>query len=191
MISVEEATGIILSNLYKPDVITVPLESAVGTFLAESVAADRDFPPFDRASMDGIAISARTYASGERQFAIDGIQPAGVPRKQLAKGAHCLEIMTGAMVPEGADIVVRYEDVEIRDGMASVLSETYYTGQDIHHKGADVREGDVLVLPGTFLSPAEIARLASTGRHHVKVRRYPKAAVLSTGDELVEITATP
>ena len=191
MISVEEATEIILSNLYKPDSMTVPLEKAVSTYLAETVAADRDFPPFDRASMDGIAISARTYMSGERQFAIDGVQPAGVQRKQLATGAHCLEIMTGAMVPEGADIVVRYEDVEIRDGMASVLSETYYPGQNIHHKGADVHEGDVLVLPGTFLSPAEIALLASTGKHQVKVRRYPRAAVVSTGDELVEITAAP
>lgn len=191
MTSVEEATEIILSNLYKPDSMTVPLEKAVSTYLAETATADRDFPPFDRASMDGIAISSKVYAAGQRQFTIGGVQPAGVPRKQLAEGAHCLEIMTGAMVPEGADLVVRYEDVEIKEGMASVLSEEYFPGQNIHYTGVDVRQGDVLALPGTFLAPAEIALLASIGKSQIKVRRYPRVAVVSTGDELVEITATP
>lgn len=191
MISVEEATEIILSNLYKPDSSIVPLEKAVGTYLAETVAADRDFPPFDRASMDGIAISARVYTSGERKFTIDDIQPAGVPRKRLAPGARCLEIMTGAMVPEGADLVVRYEEVEISDGVATVLSEECFPGQHIQHKGVDVHQGDVLALPGTFLGPAEIALLASVGQGQVKIRRYPRAAVVSTGDELVDIASTP
>lgn len=191
MISVEEATAIIFSYLYKPGVTTVALEDAVNTYLAEAVAADRDFPPYDRASMDGIAISARAYADGQRKFVIDGIQPAGVPAAVLADPTHCLEIMTGAVVPGGADLVVRYEDVEITDGVAAVLSEEYYPSQNIHQKGVDVRKGDVLALPGTFLSPAEIALLASAGKDKVKIRRYPTAAVVSTGDELVEITATP
>lgn len=191
MISVEEATEIILSTLYKPESLIVPLDKAVGTYLAETVAADRDFPPFDRASMDGIAISAKVYGAGERKFTIDDIQPAGVPRKKLAGGAHCLEIMTGAMVPEGADLVVRYEEVEVSDGIATVLSEECYQGQNIHHKGVDVHQGDVLALPGTYLAPAEIALLASVGKSQVKVRRFPRAAVVSTGDELVDISETP
>lgn len=191
MITVEEATGMILSNLYKPGIETVPLERAVSTFLAETVTADRDFPPFDRASMDGIAISAKAYAAGQRAFIIEGIQPAGMPPRRLTEGAHCLEIMTGAVVPEGADLVIRYEDVEIKDGAAHVLSEEYFPEQNIHHRGTDVHRGDVLALPGTFLAPAEIALLASVGKDRVKIRQFPRAAVVSTGDELVEITATP
>jgi molybdopterin molybdotransferase len=191
MISVEEATRIIQSNLYKPEIITVPLEDAVGAILAAKVTADRDFPPFDRASMDGIAISAEAYTSGRRQFTVEGTQPAGVPQKQLSDPANCLEVMTGAVVPRGASLVVRYEDVTIANGVATVNSDDYIPAQNIHRKGSDVREGDVLLLPGTFLSPAEIALLASVGQSVVRIRRAPRTAVLSTGDELVEITATP
>lgn len=191
MISVEEATRIIQSNLYKPDVITVPLEQAVGAVLAGTVVADRDFPPFDRASMDGIAVSAEAYVSGRRQFAVEGMQPAGVPQKRLSDPARCLEVMTGAVVPEGADLVIRYEDVTINDGMATVNTDDYIPAQNIHRKGADVREGDVLLLPGTFLSPAEIALLASVGESQVKIRRQPRTAVISTGDELVDIRVKP
>jgi molybdopterin molybdotransferase len=191
MISVEEATRIIQSNLYKPDVITVPLEQAVGTILAAVVTADRDFPPFDRASMDGIAISSEAYTSGRRQFIVEGTQPAGVPQKRLSDPTHCLEVMTGAVVPEGAGLVVRYEDVTIADGIATVNSDDYIPAQNIHGQGSDVRQGEVLMLPGTYLGPAEIALLASVGQSQVKIRRPPRTAVLSTGDELVEITATP
>lgn len=191
MISVEEATRIIQSHLYKPDVTTVPLEQAVGAVLAGTVVADRDFPPFDRASMDGIAVSAEAYVSGRRQFAVEGMQPAGVPQKRLSDPARCLEVMTGAVVPEGADLVIRYEDVTINDGMATVNTDDYIPAQNIHRKGADVREGDVLLLPGTFLSPAEIALLASVGESQVKIRRQPRTAVISTGDELVDIRVKP
>lgn len=191
MISVEEATRIIQSNLYKPDVTTVPLDQAVGAVLAGTVVADRDFPPFDRASMDGIAVSAEAYVSGRRQFAVEGMQPAGVPQKRLSDPARCLEVMTGAVVPEGADLVIRYEDVTINDGMATVNTDDYIPAQNIHRKGADVREGDVLLLPGTFLSPAEIALLASVGESQVKIRRQPRTAVISTGDELVDIKVKP
>lgn len=191
MISVEEATRIIQSNLYKPEVISAPLDQAVGAVLAGTITADRDFPPFDRASMDGIAVSAEAYASGRRSFTIEGTQPAGVPQKRLSNPAHCLEVMTGAVVPEGAGIVVRYEDVTIADGTATVNADDYIPAQNIHRKGADVREGDVLLLPGTFLGPSEIALLASVGKSQVKIRRLPRTAVVSTGDELVEITAKP
>lgn len=191
MISVEEATRIIHENLYKPDVTTVPLEQAVGAFLATTVVADRDFPPFDRASMDGIAVSAEAYASGRREFAIEGTQPAGVPQKRLSGSERCLEVMTGAVVPEGAGLVIRYEDVTISNGMATVNSEEYIPAQNIHRQGADVHEGDVLLLSGVFLGPAEVALLASAGQSQVRIRRLPRAAVVSTGDELVEITAKP
>lgn len=191
MISVEEATRIIQSNLYKPEVRAVPLEQAVGAVLAGTVAADRDFPPFDRASMDGIAVSAEAYTLGRRAFAIEGTQPAGVPQKRLSDPTHCLEVMTGAVVPAGADLVIKYEDVTISDGTATVNSDDYIPAQNIHRKGADVREGDVILLPGTILGPAEIALLASVGQSEVKVRRPPRAAVISTGDELVDIMAKP
>jgi molybdopterin molybdotransferase len=191
MISVEEATRIILSNRYKPETVSVALEQAGNAFLAEAISADRDFPPFDRVSMDGIAISSAAFAAGQREFVVDGVQAAGVPQKRLGSGTHCLEVMTGAVVPEGVDLVIRYEDIEIANGKAIVMSDEHFRGQNIHSQGADVRRGDVLLLPGTLLSPAEIALLASVGKSKVLVRRYPKTAVVSTGDELVDITATP
>src|SRR5690606_35749119 len=131
------------------------------------------------------------YASGRRQFVVEGTQPAGVPQKRLSDPANCLEVMTGAVVPEGASLVVRYEDVTIADGTATVNTHDYIPAQNIHRRGSDVREGDVVLLLATFLGPPEIALPPSVGQRQVSIRRPPRAAVLSTGDELVEITATP
>jgi molybdopterin molybdotransferase len=191
MISVEKATEIIFSHRYKPDSAMLPLIEAGNHFLDETVNADRDFPPFDRVTMDGIAISYEKFARGQREFEIEDTQAAGVPRKRLKNDRNCMEVMTGAIIPEETDMVVRYEDVEIKDGKARILSDEHAQGQHIHKQGIDVREGSLLAVSGTLLSPAEIALLASVGKSLVRVKRHPKTAVVSTGDELVEVTETP
>jgi molybdopterin molybdotransferase len=191
MLNIEEATSIIQSNLYRPQTELLHIEQAVGRVLAETIYADRDFPPFNRVAMDGIAIQFDAFASGKRQFKISGIQAAGEPQKQLSKADECLEIMTGAVLPEGADTIIRYEDLLVEGPVAKVLEEKIIKEQNIHRQGRDAKQGDILLEPGIILSPAEIALLASVGKLSVKTYTFPKTAVVASGDELVEITSTP
>jgi molybdopterin molybdotransferase len=191
MISVTEATHIIQSNLFKPKKEVVKLESATGRIVAESIFADRDFPPFNRATMDGIAIDAKTFQLGRKLFSVEGIQAAGQPAATLSNNQNCFEIMTGAMLPNGTNAVVRYEDVDIENGIASIKISTVNEGDNIHFKGMDASENSVLIEVGTKLSPAEIALLASVGKTSVAIFSYPTIAIISTGDELVSIDRKP
>jgi len=191
MVSVSEATRIILSHLYKPGTSTYPLTEAVGKVINETIVADRDFPPFDRVTMDGIGVSYEQLLSGQREFFIEDIQPAGVPQKKLNIKTNCLEVMTGAIVPGGIDTVIRYEDVEISNGKAVLSINEFKLFQNIHTRGLDVKEKSVLMEAGQVLSPAEIALLASVGKAEVKVKSIPRTSIISTGDELVDINAVP
>src|SRR5690242_1666456 len=100
MVSVQEATSIVLSNLYKSKCVEVNLVDAVGKILAESIVADRDFPPFDRVAMDGIALQYSQWKSGRKEFEVEYMQTAGEPRKTLKNNENALEVMTGAILPE-------------------------------------------------------------------------------------------
>jgi molybdopterin molybdotransferase len=112
MVSVSEAASIILSHLFKPGTEKVEISFSAGRILAEPINADRDFPPFDRVTMDGIALQSKKFQEGTRTFEIKGIQAAGKPRMTLADPSACIEVMTGAVLPQGADTVVRYEDLD-------------------------------------------------------------------------------
>lgn len=191
MISVQEASASILSHLYKPDTRRIPLQEAVGSVLAEPITADRDFPPFHRVTMDGIAIAFDTWEKGKRTFLIESTQAAGEPRKALANAANAIEVMTGAMLPAGTDTVVRYEDLTMESPNATITVDNIVRGQSIHRQGQDAASGEVLLPPAMILSPAEIAVLASVGKTVVKVKNYPLTAVIASGDELVEVGQTP
>lgn len=191
MVSVPEANSIILKHPFIPSEISVPLTESVGKVLAESVYADRDFPPFDRVAMDGIAVVYERLKQGQKEFKIEGIQPAGSPRKKLTEPANAIEVMTGAVLPEGADTVIRYEDVSISNGSATVNIDDIKAQQNIHRRAHDARQGDELLSPGIILSPAEIALLASVGKTEVRIRSLPRISIVSTGDELVEVNAVP
>lgn len=190
MVSVEEAVRIIFSRLYACETESIPVSECIGRVLAEEIRADRPFPPFDRVAMDGIAIAFETFASGRRSFLIEDTQAAGQPRKSLKNVEHCLEVMTGAIVPAGTDTVIRYEDLERNASEASVSAEVVM-GQNIHREGIDAAENEVLLEPGVKISSAEVALLASVGKSQVVVFAFPRTAVISTGDELVDINATP
>ena len=191
MVSVSEASRIILENLYNPVFMTCKLTESVGRVIDEEVVADRDFPPFDRVTMDGIGVSYEQLLSGQREFNIEGIQPAGVPQKKLNIKTNCLEVMTGAIVPEGVDTVIRYEDVEISNGKAHVSIDEFKLFQNIHARGIDVKVNNKLMAPGQILSAAEVALLASVGKSEVKVKSTPRISIISTGDELVDVNAVP
>ncbi|NOS94007.1 MAG: molybdopterin molybdotransferase MoeA, partial [Cyclobacteriaceae bacterium] len=191
MISVEEATAIILANAAVLKKRSVPLEEALGQTLAEVIEADRDFPPFDRATMDGIALSYDAFQSGIRTFPIESVQAAGESVGNLNNSSHCIEIMTGAPVPIGTDCIIPYEQLRITNRIADIEVTSVDRGQNIHRQGNDARQGEKLLTPGTLISPAEVALLASVGKTEVLVYELPKAAIISTGNELVDIDQQP
>ncbi|MGC1242191.1 MAG: molybdopterin molybdotransferase MoeA [Chryseosolibacter sp.] len=191
MITVSEASAIIFENLFTPAPTHVKINACSGKVLAETVIADRDFPPFHRVSMDGIAIRYESWVKGRRTFLIEGTQAAGQEKKSLKDAAGCLEVMTGAILPGGCDAVIRYEDLDIRNGEATITAENIVQWQSIHLQGMDASEKQVLLTPGLLLAPSEVALLASVGKPEVSVFAPPGVAIISTGDELVEINATP
>ena len=191
MVSVTEAADIIFSNLYKPRVESIPLQQSVNRTLAEPIIADRDFPPFDRVSMDGIAIKFNALRTGKKDFPVEFVQAAGNPRSRSVSEMNCAEVMTGAMLPENTDTVIKYEKLEIANNVAHVLTDKVVNGQNVHRKGIDCRHKEVLIEPGIFLSAAEVALLASVGKTDVNVFQMPKAAIISSGDELVDVKEVP
>ncbi|MCX6215588.1 molybdopterin molybdotransferase MoeA [Spirosoma sp.] len=191
MISVADAFAITQQHLMTLPAETVPLPLANGRVLREAVRADRDFPPFDRVAMDGIAIRFADYSAGQRTFTVTGIQRAGQPQQTLSEANSCLEIMTGAMLSTGADTVIRYEDVDITDGQATITIDDVQPGQHIHPQATDRQTGDELLSPGMRLGPSELAVAASVGQITVRVTTLPRVALISTGDELVDIADTP
>lgn len=172
----------------------VPFTSANGRVLREPILSDRDFPPYDRVMMDGIAINFEAYAKGQTVFGVEDMQAAGMPRKQLGSMADCMEVMTGAILPELTDTVIQYEHLEMseHDGFRRfTIKAGVAQGQHIHRQGADAAAGQVLIAAGTRITAAEIGILAAVGKTMVSVSRLPKVAIIATGDELVPVSETP
>ncbi|MGD1847377.1 MAG: molybdopterin molybdotransferase MoeA [Salibacteraceae bacterium] len=191
MITVAEAWKLIQQSQHDFGVETVPLLQSTGRILRETWVADRDFPPFHRVAMDGIAIDFVAWEKGRREFAVAGVAPAGAPQQALADVNSCLEVMTGAMLPTGCDTVIPYELVSIADGKAAVNLESLKQGQNIHRQGHDRSRGAALVAPGKVIAAPEIGVGATIGQHEVQVARLPKVLVVSSGNELVEVEQTP
>ncbi len=187
MVSVAEAEKIILSQLFKPAQKKLALEECVGKILAEPILADRDLPPFHRATMDGIAIA---FSETQKEFPIEGICAAGQPQQKLISSNNCFEIMTGAPLPEGTDTIIPYEQVIIENKIAKIQAD-FVKGQNVHRKGSDAKNQETLLSPPLKISPAEISLCASVGKREVIVYEFPSIALLSTGDELVEIEQQP
>lgn len=190
MIAVDKALEFILSQPLPQETEVVDLKNALGKVLAELVRADRDAPPFDRVTMDGIALHAALLGK-QLTFKIEKIQAAGAERSKLIDTTGCIEVMTGAILPENTDCVIPYEQIEIKDGMAKLLTPQHVAGQNIHRQGTDAKEQDILLDRGRVISPSVIGVLASVGIAEVKVLKIPKVAVCSTGDELVDIEEQP
>ncbi len=191
MITVEEALEFIFDNLVDFGTEAVPLSEAAGKILREPVEADRDFPPFDRVTMDGIAIPFESFKDGIRNFEIEGEAPAGSPVATLKDYKKCLEVMTGAVLPQGTDTVIRYEDVDINDGTARIVIEDINFRQNVHFQGIDRKQGEQVLPEGIVLGPAQLGVCATVGQSPVKVSKPPKTLIISTGDELVEVHETP
>jgi molybdopterin molybdotransferase len=191
MISVEQALQTVLNTSQDFGVEEIPFLKSLGRILKEEIFADRDFPPFDRVSMDGIVIDFAAFKNGQRAFKIEGIQAAGSEQIVLQNTENCIEVMTGAVLPNNSNAVIRYEDVTIDNGVATINLAAVNDGQNIHKKGKDGKSGALLISENTLISAAEIGVLATVGKSFVKVAKQPKIMIVSTGDELVAVAKTP
>ena len=168
------------------------LPEAHGRVLRSDLRADRDLPPFDRVTMDGFALRSSALAQGVGRFRVIATQAAGMrPFSLGAEGDTCIEVMTGAVLPEGADCVVPYEETTREGDWMSTVSAKGRRPRSchVHRRGSDHRARDVIVRSGVRLSGREIAVAASCGHPALTVSHSPKVAVISTGDELVEVDA--
>lgn len=191
MISSEQALELILNSTQDFGVEEIPFLNSVGRVLRENIVADRDFPPFNRVAMDGIAIDFKSFKKGQTAYTVEGVQPAGSPQETLQNTENCFEVMTGAVLPKNTNTVIRYEDLKIENGVANILIEDINESQNIHQQGSDKKEGVVLIPENTIISVAEIGVLATVGKVTVKVAKQPKVMILTTGDELVNVEQQP
>jgi molybdopterin molybdotransferase len=167
---------------------SVPLESSAGRILGEDAAADRPYPPFDRATRDGFAIVASDLPGRTR---IIGEARAGTAFDASVGPGECIEIMTGAPVPAGSDAVIMVEHCTTEPDGHMSTDRAIESGANIAPAGCEAREGSVILKRGTRLDYSHIAWLATIGRTTVTVFIRPTVAILSTGDEIVDITASP
>jgi molybdopterin molybdotransferase len=189
MQTVQEAERIIREAVPRLPPVRVPLVRAQGRILRSDVRADRDLPPFDRVTMDGIAVSFDAIKNGTAAFDIEATAPAGAPAMALRhSGTGCLQVMTGAVLPQGCDTVVPYEDLEIDEDRATLQQRvTPSRGQFVHRQGSDGKQGTGLLASGMHLNAPRIGLAASTGAAELDVSPFPRVAVVSNGDELVPV----
>ena len=167
----------------------LPLREALGFVLAESVVADRDYPPFDRSTRDGYAVHAADVAPGAT-LPCAGELKAGDESTTALAPRTCVAIMTGAAAPPGADAVVMIEHTR-REGDRVSFDRPVERGQNIVPRGSEAHAGALLLKPGQRIGFAESALAAQVGAHRVTVHKKPRAAILSTGDEVVAMEQTP
>jgi molybdopterin molybdotransferase len=185
VLTTAEAQKAVLAAMPDFPATTIDVAGVAGRVLRQSVAAERDQPPFDRVMMDGIAIAYADYAGGTRTFPIQATQAAGDPALTLEAG-KAIEIMTGASLPENADCIVPVERILVDDGLAT-LEKGYEAEQRqfIHPRASDHAAGAELLRPGKRISPMDIAVIASCGLTEIEVSGTPVIRIISTGNELV------
>ena len=190
MITFKEAFQKVIDHPLDLGVEAASLMGSLNRVLAEDIYADRDFPPFDRATKDGIAIQFSDFVNNGQSFVVEGVAAAGEVQQVLKDKSNCLEVMTGAVVPENCDTVVMYEHITIVDGKVTI-NEKVKKGQNIHYQGSDEKAGTLLLSKGKKNTPAEIGVMATVGKATVKVMGNPKICTIATGNELVEVKDIP
>lgn len=169
---------------------TVSLECALGRVLAQPVPADRDYPPFHRSTRDGFAVRAADVQSVPATLRHMGEIKAGESFPRTVGVGECVQIMTGAPVPAGADGVVMLEYAELKGGTVFVR-RAVQSGENVVRQGSEARVGATLLEPGRRVGYVEVALLGQVGKAQVEVYRRPRVAILSSGDEVVDVTAAP
>ena len=194
MISVEEALQTILAGCRALGLEKTDILEACGRVIGEDVYARRDIPSAANSAMDGYAVRfADTKGASVKKpvelSVIETIAAGRVPKKTVGRG-QAARIMTGAVIPKGADAVVRREDTQEK-GKTVLIQVAATNGQDIRFTGEDIQKGECVIVAGDLLRPGHIGMLAALGRAFVSVYQRPRVAILSTGDELVDIETDP
>jgi molybdopterin molybdotransferase len=197
VISVERALEVTLAAAAErstPDrmgVETVALEASLGRVLREDVAADSDYPPFDKAIRDGFAVRYEDLSEIPAVLHIIGESRAGQEAGVAISAGSCCEIMTGAPLPEGANAVVMVEHTERVSSSEVRILRPVRNGEGLLRRAAELRHGERVFTSGKRIGIADIATLASFGKSEVRVSKRPRVAILATGDELVHLGETP
>ncbi|MDO5780575.1 MAG: molybdopterin molybdotransferase MoeA [Clostridium sp.] len=191
-ISLEEAINILNDNVEHLDVEEVNLIDGIKRVLATDIYSTIDNPPFDKSAMDGYAVIAEDSKVKEKIKVIDKVF-AGNLCDSIVTSKTAVRIMTGAPIPSGANAVIKQEDVTLRDDNYIILNNSVKENENICFKGEDIKRGTLLVKKGKKLDYADIGIIASSGIEKIKVYKLPKIALISTGDEVIDIdnTLTP
>jgi len=193
MLTLEAARGKIIEQLgkaKKPCAITrVSVWQALGLVLAEEVKTDREYPPFDRSTRDGYAVRAEEVAPEAKLKCVGEIKAGDTVSEPLAAGT-CVQIMTGAAAPAGADAVVMVEHTQ-REGDVVQFERAALAGQNIVLRGSEAAAGQTVLRPGARLGYAELALAAQVGAAELRCAKKVQVAILSTGDEVVPVEVAP
>ena len=183
LVDADEAASLVLDKVQVLGIEQVPLREAWGRVLAEDLIGEAPLPPFPSSAVDGYAVHA---ADAGKTLRVVGESAAGRPFDGILSPGTAARILTGGVVPDAADCVVMVEDVQL-SGDSVTVPATLAAGANFHAVGVDLKPGDLVLKAGTELGAAEIGIAGATNRAQVPVRRRPRVAVMSTGDELVEV----
>jgi len=193
MLSHEQARQIVVEQIGKRRgpraTASVSVWDALGLVLGEEIKTDREYPPFDRSTRDGYAVRAKEVAPGASLKCVGEIKAGDTVSEPLAAGT-CVQIMTGAAIPPGADAVVMIEHAQHKGDVVR-FERVAQTGQNIVPRGSEAAVGQTLLRPGMRLGYAELALAAQVGVVELQCAKRPRVAILSTGDEVVLVDETP
>ena len=189
LISVSKAEKLISEALLVPKLTAIPLIEANNYVLAADIKAERDYPPFDRITKDGIAIASTSFTGEGQHMNLNGYAQAGKPQAVLEDIGAAIEVATGAPLPQGTDAVIPYEEIEKQANVVILKTKQVRARQHIHPQGSDSKEGTILIKEGAIIGSPEIAILGSNGINVVSAYTKPRIAIITTGDELVATDA--
>lgn len=180
----EEVRAEVLAAMPELPVVEVALADALGFVVGREISAPHDLPPFANSAMDGYAVRGADVTAPGVELKVTGEVAAGSSATVSVAPGEAVKIMTGAPIPAGADTIVKVEDTSASDGSVTINAATP-AGTSVRPAGGDIKAGEVVVEAGIRLAPPHLGLLASFGIDRPPVRRRPRVAVISTGDELV------
>ncbi len=193
MLSYQQARELVIARVQSicetPATESEPLSQSLGRVLSEEIRSDRDYPPFDRSVRDGYAVRSADTHPGAHLRCIGELKAGDAPSVSVAPGT-CVQIMTGAAMPDGADAVIMIEHTS-REGHDVQVERSLTPGQHVVRKGSEQSSGKTILQTGTRIGFTEIAAAAQVGAANPRVFRKPRVAILTTGDEIVDFAATP
>ena len=189
MLNYEEALAVVLSSAKSFGQETIKLDQSLGRIIAEDIFSDRDYPPFNRASMDGYAILTADFENGKKELFCIRTILAGQICTDVLQSGECFKIMTGAAVPDGIDAVIRVEDSAFAElaYRVSFNVPNVKKFQNIALKGQDTLANTLVLPKGTRVTPQVIGTLATFGKGNIVVEKLPRVTIISTGDEIIDV----